>query len=95
MFAWEGTPSRKQGVWLRQVGDENAVYDPTHDAVHLLNDTALAIWDLCDGGTRPDEMVGAICQLTGLPIDVVSEDVERILTEFDSAHLVVWPVRSR
>jgi hypothetical protein len=90
VFDWEGKPHRKDGVWLRQVGAENAVYDPTHDSVHLMNDTALAIWDLCDGATRPDEMVGAICQVTQLPVDVVSEDVERILTEFDTAHLVIW-----
>jgi hypothetical protein len=58
--------------------------------VHLLNDTALAIWDLCDGKTAPGEMVAAICDLSGLPPEVVNEDVERTLSQFQEAGLVLW-----
>jgi hypothetical protein len=58
--------------------------------VYLLNETALAIWDLCDGETRPEEMMTAICDLTSLPPEVVAEDVERILLEFDTAELIEW-----
>jgi hypothetical protein len=34
-------------------------------------------------------MVEAICGLSGLPRDVVQEDVERILKEFEQAGIVV------
>ena len=53
-------------MWLRQADDENVVYDPETSAVHLLNVTATAIWVLCDGETTPEEMVDAICELSGL-----------------------------
>ncbi len=86
----QGRPSRKPGVWLRQAGDENAVYDPATGAVHLLNATALAIWDLCDGETLPAEMITAICQISGLHPDVVTEDVERVLGEFEKAGIILW-----
>ena len=90
LFVREGKPDRKKGVWLRQARDENAVYDPETGSVHLLNSTALAIWDLCDGETDPEEMVTAICALSGLHRDVVAEDVERVLGEFESAGIIVW-----
>jgi PqqD family protein of HPr-rel-A system len=85
-----GRPVRKPGVWLRQAGDENAVYDPSTGAVHLLNASALAIWDLCDGETQPEEMIAAICTISGLPPDVVAEDVERVLTQFEDVGIIVW-----
>jgi hypothetical protein len=83
-------PVRRSDVWVRQVSGENAIYDPLTQAVHLLNDTALAIWEQCDGATTPSEMVGAIVDLSGLHEEVVVEDVGRTLAEFDRAGLVRW-----
>ena len=86
----KGKPARKAEVWLRQAGVENTLYDPDQGTVHILNDTALAIWNLCDGETDPEEMVQAICDLSGMPAEVVTEDVERTLTELDVAGLLLW-----
>ncbi len=86
----QGHPMRRKNVWLRQSKKENAVYNPATSEVYLLNNTALAIWDLCDGETKPEEMMNAICELTGLPPEVVAEDLERILLEFDTAELIEW-----
>lgn len=82
-------PLRNPDVWLRQADDENAVFDPASGKVHLLNATALAIWQLCDGETTIGEMVEAICKLSGLPQEVVEEDVSGILSEFEAAGIVV------
>ena len=86
----QGRPVRRRDVWLRNAKDEIAVYNPGTGDVYLLNETALAIWDLCDGETLPDEMMNAICDVTSLPPEVVAEDVERILLEFDTAALIEW-----
>jgi PqqD family protein of HPr-rel-A system len=82
-------PARRPDVWLRQAEGENVVFDPSTGAVHILNATALAIWELCDGDTRTGEMVEAICGLSGLPRDVVEEDVGRILNEFELAGILI------
>jgi hypothetical protein len=82
-------PARRPDVWLRQAEGENVVFDPSTGAVHILNVTALAIWELCDGETRIGEMVEAICGLSGLPRDVVQEDVGRILREFEQAGILI------
>ena len=66
------------------------LYDETADRVHMLNATAAAIWELCDGQTDEPEMVAAICQLTGLPVEVIEEDVTRLLDELATADLIAW-----
>jgi hypothetical protein len=83
-------PMRRPDVWLRRAGAENAAFEPDTGSVHIMNETALAIWELCDGQTQPEEMVEAIVELTGLHPDIVTEDVSRILTDFDLANLIMW-----
>lgn len=85
-----GRPLRRSEVWLREAPGEIAIYNPRDGGVHLLNETALAIWQLCDGETEPAEMVDAICELSKLPHEVVEEDVSRILSEFEAAGLLEW-----
>ena len=38
----------------------------------------------------PDEMVDAICELSGLPREVVEEDVRRVLLQFEEADILTW-----
>jgi hypothetical protein len=85
-----GRPARKAGVWLRQASAENVLFDPDTQSAHLVNHTALAIWDLCDGDTDPGEMIEAICAVSGMPEEVVAEDVRRTLESFERAGLITW-----
>ena len=92
MLLRDGKPARKADVWLRQSETENVVFDPSSGTVHMLNATAMAIWVLCDGETDPEEMVEAICELSGLHHDIVVEDVRRILLQFEEADILTWKV---
>ncbi|MBW3578448.1 MAG: HPr-rel-A system PqqD family peptide chaperone [Actinobacteria bacterium] len=83
-------PARKPDVWVNLARGENTLFDPDTGKVHLLNDTALAIWDLCDGETYPAEMLDAICELCNMQPEVVSQDLERVLGEFQRAGLIEW-----
>jgi hypothetical protein len=85
-----GRPSRKPEVWVRRAGHENAVYAPGSSEVYQMNESALAIWHLCDGNTSPQEMVEAICEISNMHPDVVQEDVARILADFERAGLIEW-----
>ena len=86
----ERRPVRNPEVWLRQAGGENVVYDPSREAVHVMNTTAVAIWVLCDGDTAPSEMIEAVCALSALPYQVVEEDVTGVLNDFDEAGVISW-----
>ena len=55
-----------------------------------LNATAYAIWELCDGETTVDEMVGASAELFDAPAETIAHDVEKILRKLHRAGLIDW-----
>lgn len=83
-------PLQRPGTWLRQSEDENVIVDPDNSSLHVLNDTALALWELCNGQNTVEEMIIAVCELCDEPADVVRRDVESTLTRFDAAGLLQW-----
>lgn len=42
-------PRRKEGLVLRNLGEEAILYNPDTKKAHVLNTTSLLIWDLCNG----------------------------------------------
>lgn len=47
----------------------------------LLNPTALALWELCDGETAVVEMVAAVCILFDVNVDTANRDVTAALQD--------------
>jgi hypothetical protein len=86
----ERRPLRNPHVLLREEGKEGFAINPRANSAHVMNATAVAIWVLCDGETTPTEMVTAVCELSKLPFEVVQEDVNRILGQFEEADLITW-----
>lgn len=71
---------RRRGELVQSAGSEGwTVYDAEADSLHVLNASAKAIWELCDGSTSPDEMAAAISELTGLDTDSARVDVDATL----------------
>ena len=56
----------------------------------ILNETALAVWELCDGATAPDEIVDAVRIACGLPEAEARDDITRALRELTAAGLLSW-----
>src|SRR5262249_26144 len=83
-------PKKRIGLEARPVDGRTALVDEQGRRVCFLNETALALWDLCDGATTPREMVDAIRIACGLPENLVVQDVERALSELTNAGLVSW-----
>lgn len=55
----------------------------------LLNETAEAVWELCDGRTSPAEMLHAMRQLFNVSEDQLSRDLHEALTRLAGARLIV------
>ena len=66
------------------------VYDERSDSLHVLNVTAKAIWELCDGSTTPEEISSAIAEVTGLSHEEASDHVGQTLRSLKDAGLLVW-----
>ena len=64
--------ARQDGLVIRELPEELLVYDSeTHEA-HCLNETAAAVWKLCDGRTSVPEIAAKLSATLGKGID---EDV--------------------
>jgi hypothetical protein len=81
-------PHRRPGLQLRVSGDEAVLLDPSSEAVHVLNDTALALWQLCDGETTVEEMVVAAVGLFDAQERRLERDVLDALDAMASRDLV-------
>lgn len=64
------------------------MYEPDTDSLHVLNASAKAIWELCDGDTSPSEMAIAISELTGVELAAAKRDVESTISQLWSLGLV-------
>ncbi|MGC8780583.1 MAG: PqqD family peptide modification chaperone [Anaerolineae bacterium] len=49
-------PVRNSRMIHQRAGKDTLLYDPDTDRIHLLNPTALAIWEQCDGRHTPAEI---------------------------------------
>jgi hypothetical protein len=88
--AMRAVPRQRPDFVLSLGAGGHRLTDPATGAVHVLNETALALWELCDGRTTPAEMVAAVEALFSCGRDVAERDVNRTLVEFDRAGLITW-----
>lgn len=82
-------PKRRAGIFSKALHDELVLYDAGGSAIHVLNPTAVVVWNLCDGAHSLDEMTAALCAaFTVDPAADVAGDVQRILAELAAKGLV-------
>ena len=90
----DGFPRQHADVLLLDEPHRSVLIAPGQDDSHVLNATARAIWELCDGETDPDEMAGAICQVFSVTPQVAQVDVTRALEQLTAAGLITWSDRA-
>ncbi len=52
----ERPPRRRDDLICSSAGRESLLYDRQADAIHVLNPTAFAVWELCDGEHTADQI---------------------------------------
>ena len=82
-------PVRRGDVWVRREGNETAVFDPDTGQLHMLNASALAIWEACDGYTTLNEIISALIELTDLADEQATADVTRTVEDLRKGGLIV------
>ncbi len=83
-------PRRRDDVRLSDDATCSVLTDLRRGTSHVLNPTASAIWELCDGTTTLDELIDAICQVFSVPHGVALRDVAAALAQLEEAGLVSW-----
>ena len=70
---------------------ETFLYDRQADVVHVLNPTALAVWELCDGAHSPDQIAAHLAaNFAGVPAGEAGGDVRAVLTTLEQKALIQW-----
>jgi len=90
MTAPTGHPLRQGGIRLVRTQSSTILVDETEEKCCELNDSAAALWELCDGRTSTTEMVDAICLLCDVSRDVVERDVTTALDALSTAGVIRW-----
>jgi hypothetical protein len=85
----ETWPLRTKDVVARRVGGDTLLCDPATDTIHLLNPTALAVWELCDGHHSPDQITQRLAGLfAGVLAGDAARDVQAALTSLEQLGLL-------
>ncbi len=86
----DSRPARPAGFRVHGTGDgTTVVVTGPPEAAFRLNDTALALWELCDGRTTVAEMVGAASVLFAEKPADLARDVLAALAELQRDGLIV------
>lgn len=83
-------PCRTNGVVLDRSEGESILRDGTGGKLCAANDTAVALWELCDGRTTVDEIVVAIRQIWRVDAATVTADLTRGLAELAEVGAIEW-----
>jgi hypothetical protein len=90
--------TQSEDVISRRVGNEMVVLKSDANAAHILNTTAAAIWELCDGQHSLDEIAASICDRFEVSFEQARGDIEQIIGRFIKVGIVnesVAPVIER
>lgn len=85
-----GRPRQRPGIRLERHRRRHLLVDRDGRELLVLNESAAALWELCDGQTYPDEMAAAVSEACAVPLEAAVTDVDRALTEFHGAGLIDW-----
>lgn len=84
-----GYPNRRPGLACRKLGEALVIHDPVTLDTHSLNETAAALYELCDGSRLFREIRDAYAERYELELSKASADAERLFEEFLEKKLVV------
>ena len=84
------TPQRSPDVVIVESSPDALVVSTSVPTRIVLNGTARALWELCDGATSVEEMTGAVTALFDTDGDTARAEVALGLRDLHDAGLVTW-----
>ena len=88
-------PLQRAGLRVERRDDHFVLVDPSSVEVCSINETAEALWELCDGETTLDEMVDAICAVCSVGRDDAVSQVDGVLAKLTEMGALEWKPRPR
>ena len=74
-------------VW-RKIGDDVVVIKDDGLSMYVLNKTAAHIWEMCNEGSKPDEIAASLCERFDVTPEEVSVDLKDAIAKFEKLGLI-------
>lgn len=87
-FSYDWKPRKKSNLEIKEVEEDLIIYDPSKDAIFLLNKTAKIVLEMCDGNFSVKEMADIISQTLNLDKKEILEDLKKSLNELRKKNIV-------
>jgi len=81
-------PIANPDILIESIDDEMVAYVPDTDQVHLLNMTAAAVYELCDGTASVHDIITTIKDSAQTSSKAVAEDIKKIISDFNEKSLL-------
>ncbi len=86
----EKRPKVRDDVSIQELGDEVMIYDSRNEKVHILNNTAHCIWDLCNGTHTLKEIKEELCKkFPNIPEQEILNDITDTIQNFENNKLLL------
>ncbi|MHB0999704.1 MAG: PqqD family protein [Armatimonadota bacterium] len=84
----EAAICKTDDVTYRELDGEGILYNSKDKNMHVLNQTALTVWNLCDTAEDAKQIADIIADQYRMPVDIVFADVLKCLTNFEKLGLI-------
>lgn len=81
-------PRRRDDLIVHELDGEGLIYDPVSADTHRLNETALFIWQCCDGGRFMRDIAESVAQTYDITAPAAVPHVEVALRRLKESRLV-------
>ena len=81
-------PAQRGGVSAVELDENLALYDDVGQLLILLNTSAAAVWELCDGETTVDQMVEVLAAPHPAEAALIAEDIRQTVRRLAELELV-------
>lgn len=84
-------PVKRNHLIVRELKNEFIIIDSKNSQIHSLNETAAAIWRMCDDELSVDDMAQRILKKFDVSFEMAKSDVEKTLRSFFKKGLINHP----
>ena len=86
----EKIPMKKSELWKRLSDDEGVVVDTVRAVEHTLNDTAMRIFELCDGESTVSDIARKITEEYEVDYEKSRQDVVKCIAKLEELNIVTY-----
>ncbi len=82
--------TRADDIIWRKVEDEIAVLKNDGCSLHILNETAAHIWEMCNGNYEPDEIAASLFEHFDVTLEEAKADVLETIGKLKDLGILKW-----